>query len=144
MRITGDEVDHSKEYFKAHENGMAGTTPYVRKIPAHFSGEGSNDDIFMKSMHENYALEGKNKDGTPNGVFWMDRSAASSAAMEVMANNLKWSSEKISDQIATYFEKAWGHFDVNKTGYIKADRMAQFMSFLAGEPFIAGLHAQTK
>ena len=96
----------------------------------------------MKSMHEQYALEGKNKDGTPSGVFWMNKATASAAATEVLTNNLKWDAAKVNEQLNTYFEKAWAHFDVNQIGRIKAVEMGRFITFLSGTPFIDGLHAQ--
>ena len=53
----------------------------------------------MKSIIEKWALEGKNKDGTPNGVFWMDRAGATKCAEEVLANNVGMEPSKIGDHM---------------------------------------------
>jgi len=33
----------------------------------------------------------------------------------------------------TYFAKAWGHFDVNRTGKVEVIKMPQFMRFLSSD-----------
>jgi len=38
----------------------------------------------MRSLIQNYAVEMKDKDGKPNGSFFFDKAAASSAATEVV------------------------------------------------------------
>jgi len=53
---------------------MLGAGEYARVTPARFAAD--SDDIFMRSMIEQYALEGKNKDGSPNGQFWIDEAGA--------------------------------------------------------------------
>jgi len=80
-----DEEDHSKEFFRANEHDMLGDGGYKRVTPTRFAAD--SDDIFMRSMVEQYALEGKNKDGSPNGQFWMDEAAARAAANEVLNTN---------------------------------------------------------
>jgi len=52
------------QFLGAHEHGRA-DNEYKRVIPARFSAD--SDDIFMRSMIANYALEGQNKDDSPNG-----------------------------------------------------------------------------
>ena len=37
----------------------------------------------------------------------------------------------IPKYLDTYFAKAWGHFDVNRTGKVEVIKMPQFMRFLA-------------
>ena len=71
MQLRGDdddeeEEDHSKEFFHAYESGRLDGA-YKRGLPDDFSAD--SDDLFMRSMIKNYALEGKNKDGSPNGNF---------------------------------------------------------------------------
>ena len=115
VRLSGgdDEEDHSKEFFEASQDGQHfGKLTYVRVPPAYFTDEG--DDIFMKSMIMTYALEGKNKDGTPNHHFWMTKDQAKSAASEVLDNNKKLTNS--ASYLAEYFEKTWAHFDVNQAG----------------------------
>ena len=133
LTLRGDVVDHSNEFFKAGDSGMVGANPYERQVPAHFSGENLGDDNFMRSVHEKYALEGKNKDGTPNGKFWLDRGNASACAMEVLTNNMGMDVAKANEHLNEYFTRAWAHFDVNQVGRIHAVEAANFMRFVAGE-----------
>jgi hypothetical protein len=77
-----EEEDHSKEFFKAGEHDMLGDGGYKRTTPVRFAADA--DDIFMRSMIEQYALEGKNKDGSPNGQFWMTEAGARAASSEVL------------------------------------------------------------
>ena len=69
VQLNGDdsESDHSKEFYNAWDAVKDEEEGYHRTIPAYFQ-EGS-DDLFMRSMCKTYALEGKNKDGSPNGNF---------------------------------------------------------------------------
>ena len=81
IKIEGD-------YFKPGFSGTIGASAYDRepRMPAHFASD--DDDIFMRSMIENYALEEKTaedkatgyKGGEPTGKFWMDELAAKAAA----------------------------------------------------------------
>ena len=136
-------VDHSKEFWKASESGQEGLHPYKRIVPVHFAGEDGPTDIFMRSMHEKYALEGKNVDGSPNGKFWMSPELAKAAAIEVLTNNLNWDKKKRDNHLTLYFEPCWKHFDVTESGVISAVEMSKFVAYLVGEPYIAGLHPQT-
>ena len=112
-------------------------------MPNHFNGEGEFDDRFMHSMLTKWALEGKNKDGSPNGKFYMDQHGAYAVADEVLMNNMGMDAARRSEHIKTYFERSWNHFDVNREGKIEIGMMPQFMRFLGGTAYINGLHAQT-
>ena len=135
--VVGDDepVDHSKEVFQAadHEQlgTMGGERGYERVTPARFAAD--SDDIFMRSMIEQYAQEHKNKDGSPNGVFTMSEGSAKAAASESLATNAKMANKDIGAYLATYWGKAWGHFDVNRTGSIEVIKMPQLMRFLASD-----------
>ena len=50
VQLSGDP-----EYFTPFHSGQLGAKEYERVVPARFSAD--SDDIFMRSMHENYALE---------------------------------------------------------------------------------------
>ena len=77
----------------------------------------------MRSMIQQYALEEKTKvvenaDGTtsggePSGKFWMNKAATRAAASEVLGTHKGLSGKMLTDYLDTYFDKAWGHFDVN-------------------------------
>ena len=139
IQLGGDkeEVDHSGEFFHSFESGKLDDA-YTRVVPARFSGD--SDDLFMRSMIENYALEGKNKDGSPNGSFWMDESSARSAASEVLQTHKSLTGAAKDKYLNTYFGKAWGHFDVNRGGMIEVIKMPQLMRFLASDQYMSLQH----
>ena len=130
VRLTGDDVDHSTEFYEASDNGVhMGKVTYERVAPSYFSDEG--DDLFMKSMIMQYAQEGKNKDGTPAHHFFMSEALTKSAASEVLENNAGIKAGEKDAYMTTYFPRTWAHFDVNHTGRVAVETMPQFMRFLA-------------
>jgi hypothetical protein len=126
-----EEVDHSGEFFKVTEAGKLGAGGYERVTTPRFAAD--SDDIFMRSMVEQYALEGKNKDGSPNGQFWMDEAGARSAASEVLHTHRNLVAAPRADYLKTYFPRSWAHFDVNRTGKIEAIKMPQLIRFLCSD-----------
>merc|ERR1719284_604962 len=118
---------------------------YDRVTTPRFASD--SDDIFMRSMIEQYALEEKTKvveheDGTktggePSGKFWMNKQAAFAAANEVLNTHKGLSGAALKAYTDTYFEKAWGHFDVNQTGTIEVIKMPQFMRFLCSDQYMS-------
>ena len=127
-----EEEDHSGEVFNAwdsHDEPKDGE--YSRVVPAWFAADG--DDLFMRSMIKSYALEGKNKDGSPNGQFWMDEATSRAAASEVLGTHKGIKGAELATYLNTYFKKTWDHFDVNKGGKIEVIKMPQFMRFLASD-----------
>jgi len=84
-------------------------------------------------MVATYALEGKNKDGSPNGQFWINEAGARQAAAEVLATHKKMKGAELDTYLKTYFARTWGHFDVNRTGKIEVVKMPQLMRFLASD-----------
>ena len=120
-------------------------TYYERVTPARFSAD--TDDIFMRSMIEQYALEERTKvvehadglktGGEPSGKFWMNQASALAAAKEVLATHKGLSGKMLEDYVTTYFAKAWGHFDVNQTGFIEVIKMPQFMRFLCSDQYMS-------
>ena len=89
----------------------------------------------MRSMYNAYALEHKNKDGSPNGSFVMDKAACKKACEEVLATHKGLSGTALTDYMGTYFEKTWGHFDVNRIGEIEVWKMPQVVRFLASDQY---------
>jgi len=120
-------------------------TYYERVTPARFSAD--TDDIFMRSMIEQYALEERTKvvehsdglktGGEPSGKFWMNQASALAASKEVLATHKGLSGKMLDDYVNTYFSKAWGHFDVNQTGFIEVIKMPQFMRFLCSDQYMS-------
>jgi hypothetical protein len=126
-----DEVDHSNEFFKASEHEKLGEGGYQRVTTSRFAND--SDDIFMRSMIEQYALEGKNKDGSPNGQFSLDEANARAASSEVLDTHKGLKGAARENYLKTYFPRTWAHFDVNRSGKIEAIKMPQFMRFLCSD-----------
>ena len=131
VQLGDDEVDHSGEFFRVNEAGKLGGGGYERVTTARFAAD--SDDIFMRSMIEQYALEGKNKDGSPNGQFWLDEGAARAASSEVLHTHKGLTGAARANYLKTYFPRTWAHFDVNRTGKVEAIKMPQFMRFLCSD-----------
>jgi hypothetical protein len=126
-----DEVDHSKEVFKFTEHDMLGEGGYQRVTTPRFASD--SDDIFMRSMIENYAMEGKNKDGSPNGQFWMTEALTKAACSEVLGTHKGIKGAELTKYLGTYFPRSWAHFDVNRVGQVEVIKMPQFMRFIASD-----------
>ena len=132
LQLNGDDdVDHSGEFFKHTEHDMLGEGGYKRVTTPRFSAD--SDDVFMRSMIEQYALEGKNKDGSPNGQFWMNEANARAATAEVLTTHKALKGEELEKYLKTYFPRSWAHFDVNRTGKIEVIKMPQFMRFISSD-----------
>ena len=108
---------------------------YDRVIPTRFTAD--SDDLFMRSMLNAYSVEVSDKEGVPTGVFIMDKPAARAAATEILATHKKMESSAIEAYLNTYFDKAWGHFDVNRTGSIAVYRTAELMRFLCSDQYMS-------
>jgi len=114
---------------------------YVRAIKPNFSA--GTDDIFMRSVVGTYAQEGAECDEDPvtlapvnckpTGVFTLDKSSARALATEVLGTHAGLSGDALSSYLDTYFDKAWGHFDVMQTGSIAADKAGALSRFLLSD-----------
>ena len=136
MQLQGDdeESDHSKEFYQAWNAVKDEEEGYHRALPAYFSGD--SDDLFMRSMCKTYALEGKNKDGSPNGNFVMDEATTRAAASEVLGTHKGLSGDAKKKYLDTYFPRTFAHFDVTKGGKIEVIKMPQFMRFLSSDQYM--------
>ena len=67
----------------------------------------------------------------------MNEASAAAAAREVLGTHKGLSGKLLDDYITTYFGKAWGHFDVNQTGFIEVIKMPQFMRFLCSDQYMS-------
>ena len=54
---------------------------------------------------------------------WRWHVAIVGAAEEVLTTHKGLKGKELSAYLDTYFEKAWGHFDVNQTGEIEVIKM---------------------
>jgi hypothetical protein len=127
------------DFFIPNDSGTLGAKTYERVIPARFAAD--DDDIFMRSMIANYAVEAKtpktdsDDGGAPTGKFWMTKTGAYAAAQEVLSTHKGLEGAKLSTYLDTYFNKAWGHFDVNQVGKIEVGKMHMFIRFLASDQY---------
>ena len=115
-------------YPESHNEGK-------RLIPDRFSAD--SDDLFMRSMLKTYSIEVTDKEGLPTGVFIMDKAAARAAATEILGTHKGMDANAISAYLNTYYDKAWGHFDVNQTGSIAVYRSAELMRFLCSDQYMS-------
>ena len=102
--------------------------------PARFTGD--SDDLFMRSVINNYSSEGKNDDGSGNGVFTLNEGQAKALATEVLGTHKGISGAALTAYFGSYWGKAWGHFDVNRTGGIPALYAPQLMRFLMSDQYV--------
>ena len=94
-----------------------------------------DDDLFMRSMIENYAKEAEDKDGAGTGAWWVTKAQAAAGAGEVLCTHKKICGAELQSYMDTYLSKAWGHFDVNQVGKIEVIKMPQFVRFLASDQY---------
>merc|ERR1712167_112378 len=121
------------------QHEMLGAAEYTRVTPTRFSAD--DDDIFMRSMIQNYAIDkncaGKDDPPVPCGKFIMNESTMRAAASEVLCTHKGLCGGSLQAYLDTYFAKAWGHFDVNRTGEIEVIKSPQFMRFLASDQYMS-------
>ena len=96
----------------------------------------------MRSMIKNYAIEKgtEAKDDAPSvptGKFVMNEATMRAAASEVLCTHKGICGAALQSYLGTYFAKAWGHFDVNRTGEIEVIKSPQFMRFLASDQYMS-------
>ena len=137
-QLASSSSSSSDEDLQIGDFGPNAGAGYERVIPPRFSAD--SDDIFMRSMYEQYAIEGakdKEDGGGPNGDFFMTKAVARAAAVEVLGTHKGLTGANADQYLSTYFDKAWGHFDVNKTGAIPALYAAGLMRFLMSDQYIS-------
>ena len=116
---------------------------YERKIPARF--EADSDDLFMRSMLTAYCTEEETeedkktgyKGGEPTGTFTMTEAQSKAAATEVLGTHKGLTGAAADAYLGTYWSKAWGHFDVNRTGKIAVYRTPELMRFLCSDQYMS-------
>ena len=81
--------------------------------------------------------DGSTSGGEPSGKFWMSKEDATAAAREVLATHKGLTGADLDSYLATFLGKAWGHFDVNQTGWIEVIKMPQFCRFLASDQYMS-------
>jgi hypothetical protein len=135
-----ENIQLDKWYTTFDEDSNVDDHGYNRATTPRFSAD--SDDIFMRSMIQQYALEkgdcDEDADGNeinckPSGKFWMNKPAAYAASEEVLETHKGLTGAALQQYMDSYFEKAWGHFDVNLVGEVEVMKMPQFMRFLCSD-----------
>jgi hypothetical protein len=99
---------------------------YSRVTPENFSAD--KDDLLMRSVIQNYAVEGKLADGSgPNGEFYLTRSAAEEVSKAVVKQHFGWTGEKNSSFVKSQLEKLWPHIDVLNEGFIDVEKASPLL-----------------
>ena len=111
-------------------NGFGGYRTYIRDTPDRFESEA--DDTLMRSMYDTYANESMDKDGLPNGQFWVNEANAKKAAAEIVGTHLHLLGADQKAFVDANFPAAWARYDVNEEGKIEADRMPIFLRHICG------------
>ena len=106
----------------------------IEDAPARFSAD--SDDLFMRSVVNNYSTEGKDGDGAATGVFTMSEGQGKALASEVLATHKGLAGPALAAYLGNYWGKAWGHFDVNRTGGIPILYAPQLMRFLMSDQYV--------
>jgi len=137
-----ESEDETNVQFVPGDEGKGG---YKRedRIPARFTAD--SDDLFMRSMITAYATEEETeedkktgyKGGEPTGVFTMTEAQAKAAATEVIGTHKGLTGAAADAYLGTYWAKAWGHFDVNRTGKITVLRTPELMRFLCSDQYMS-------
>ena len=96
--------DKPKDY-PAYMNGFGGYRTYIRDTPDRFESEA--DDTLMRSMYDTYASEGMDKDGIPNGQFFVTEANAKKAAAEIVGTHLKLLGDDQKAFVNANFPAAW-------------------------------------
>ena len=135
-----ESEDETNVQFLPGDEGKGG---YERKVTDRFSAD--SDDLFMRSMITTYATEEETeedkktgyKGGEPTGVFTMTEAQAKAAATEVVGTHKGLTGAAADAYLGTYWAKAWGHFDVNRTGKITVLRTPELMRFLCSDQYMS-------
>ena len=95
--LQDDAVDHSGEFFAAAEDGFVPLgVAYNRVLPAMYAEEDSPNK-FTRIVLTTFALEQKNADGSPSGIFKMDQKQTFNAS-KMIAEKYKNLSGKPLDE----------------------------------------------
>lgn len=118
---------------KAFTPETSGHEDYERQVPALWD-TGSNDDLLVKSLIENYALEGRGDGGAPTGKFYLDQAQLYKAGEEVVRTHLSGLSPAgRKAYLDEHVPRIFKHMDITNQGYILATQGPQALRLLVGE-----------
>jgi len=113
--------------------GESGSSYYTRVVPDKYNST-DKDDLLMRSVISNYAVEGRGEDGGPNGKFFITKSDMGPLVDEVLSNNMGFADAGKKQAYADeHMPKLWDHFDMFGKGYIPVEEVPQLCRLLLGE-----------
>ena len=86
----------------------------------------AEDDDYMKSVFDQYAKQGTDKRGNPNGVDMLTKDNAYQASFDIIQ---KWNDlpdQNTKAYLTDRFDKNWEKVDINHQGFIDATEAFQF------------------
>ena len=98
--------------------------------------DNAGDDLFMRSVVENYSTEQVDDDDEPTGVWLTNEAQGRALAQEVLATHKGIRGAAFTAYMNQYWAKAWGHFDVNRTGKIPILYTPSLMRFLMSDQYV--------
>mgnify|MGYP000742676658 CR=1 FL=1 len=87
-------------------------------------------DALMYKLIKDYAKEGKDVDGKPNGLFFVDRENAKKFATPLVEKHLKLTGDKLTDYMTNKFVEIFNYYDVLAQGFIPAEQMGRLLKEL--------------
>lgn len=90
-------------------------------------------DLLMRSLIENYALEGRGDDGKPTGKFYMDYKGMYKVGEEVVRSHFGYTEDQNRRFLIDRLSKIIDHVDVLKKGYLAVEEVPAALKTLLGE-----------
>lgn len=106
--------------FNAYHPDSDGHEYYTRVIPTTWNSQ-DNDDLLMRSVIKNYALEGRGPDG-PTGKFYLDLKALYAVGEEVVRTHIGYTGAKNKAYLDEHLPNIFKHLDINNQGYIIVEK----------------------
>merc|ERR1719450_2064412 len=120
---------HNNNNNKMNQRAPTPTLAQAQEMSNRFNSD--SDDVFMRSMIQNYAAELKDDDTkVPTGKFFMNAASARRAGTEIVGTHMGLSGAALKGYTDKYFQRVWDHFDVNGSGMIEVEKMPQFARML--------------
>lgn len=86
----------------------------------------------MESLIKKYAVEG-NKNGVPNGEFYITKNGLDNVAKEVIGTHLNMKGDELDAYAKSRVPKLWSHFDVLNEGFLDVAKVPSLLKMLVGE-----------
>ena len=87
----------------------------------------------MRSVIQDFATEGEDKDTGPTGVFTLNEAQAKAVGSAVLSTKKGLTGEALAEYLGLYWAKTWRHYDVNQSGSIPVGYAPMLARFLAND-----------